>query len=325
MSDSVSPDQFKAVAIPKSTSARSRTVNQMSHRIVQTYLQATPAEHKLGERFYTQDAHGSARALASGHDPNGPTGKLLRTMPSPGERASEWQHGDTSALPETPARKAFEGKVTQQAGVLARLSPQTSWENNIKQAHEVHSLHQDTVNQLMQGDRSGLKGTTLNNQPSNTIIHAHAIHTGQETPGEAIHGAGEGDEKNRVKVGSFFHNIAQPDTSPHTTVDFRAHDIAAGRLLNTSVNRGLSSKGRYSMFEEAHERAASLINDKHSDRRGQAAPIQPKQVQAVTWWTDKNHQDKAMGGKIKGTDLPAGRAKGGGRIDRNALRTPAGQ
>ena len=103
-------------------------------------------------------------------------------------------------------------------------------------------------------------------------------------------------------------------------MDFRAHDVAVGRLLPTGANRGLRNKSRYAMFEEAHERAADLINDKHADRRQQSAPIQPKQVQAVTWWVDRNAQDAKMN-SARGGHLHAG--EGGKALSRGDLGKPA--
>src|SRR5260221_8725408 len=114
--------------------ARDHAVRSMAHRVVQTYLAASPDERRQGERFYSREAHGAARSIAAGHDPDSPTGRFLRTMPSPGERQSEWRSGETEPLPETPERKTFEHKVGQAAGAIARLSPQTDWDRNVRQA-----------------------------------------------------------------------------------------------------------------------------------------------------------------------------------------------
>jgi hypothetical protein len=109
-----------------------------------------------------------------------------------------------------------------------------------------HQLPEETVAGLFRDKReplqSGRAGAPdlpmhLNRQPSRAIIHAHAIAMGKEATEEAIP---TGDR--RIKVGSFYENIAEPDTSPHTTVDFRAHDIAAGRLLSTGTDRELRNK-----------------------------------------------------------------------------------
>jgi hypothetical protein len=77
------------------------------------------------------------------------------------------------------------------------------------------------------------------------------------------------------------------------------------------------------MLEEAHNRAADVINQHHADRRQQRDPLQPKQVQGVTWWADKNYQDQQMGGVQGGGHLHAG--EDGGTLRRPELGRPVGQ
>lgn len=308
---------------PEGSPEYENTVNSMADRIVKTYLAATERgdiNSRLGERFYSRDAHGAARALAAGWNPDEGAGKALRSLASPGERGEP--EGPTMPVnTNTPYRQEFEHRVRRAAGVMARLSPQTDWDLNVKQAHEIfQGLPDETVSNLMHDKRDtsqpvdkktgkhprvtvmGGNGevSSLNRQPSHAILHARAIARGEIEPEDDI----ATDEAHRVKIGSFYHNIVNPDTSPHTTIDFRAHDIATGEMHATGMNRHISrtalrpgSKGheqkqRYTMLEEAHRRATSIINDKHADRRLQKQPLQPKQVQAVTWWGEKHHEDE---------------------------------
>ena len=186
---------FTPVPITKGAQ-RDRDIDAMANRIVQTYLAASPAEHLAGQRFYSRNAHGAARALAAGFDPESDMGRFLRTMPSPAERHSEWDvtENRTDNVGRLYAhRERHEAKVRQAAGALARLSPQTSWESNVAQAHEVYHLPDETVaglfhdrrEPLQTGGRGG-KPMALNKQTSRNIIHAHAIATGKETPEENI-------------------------------------------------------------------------------------------------------------------------------------------
>lgn len=323
------------------------SVNSMRDHIVQTYLAATPDEHRAGERFYSHDAHGAARALALGVDPSGSVGRLMRDTDRPGE------HGHSAA---SPRPDIMGERVHRAAGVLARLSPQTEWETNVRQAHEtfhmddnatqaLHNLRTDARDPARptkkqgkvvpgQFDRYEVRNDAgdkmdLNKQPSRDILRAHDIATGRAQPEDYV----PMDPVHRVKIGSFAHNIEHPDSSPHTTVDFRAHDVATGQLLSTSTDRGLSGNAksvgrtkdarRYDMIEEAHNRAADFINENHADRRQQRGPLQPKQVQAVTWWADKNYQDEQMGGVMQGGHLHAG--ADGGVLRRPDLGRPVGQ
>ncbi len=77
-------NDFKPIPITKGVQ-RDKDIDTMAHRVVQTYVAANPVEHRQGETFYTREAHGTARALAAGFDPDSDMGRLLRTMPSPGE------------------------------------------------------------------------------------------------------------------------------------------------------------------------------------------------------------------------------------------------
>lgn len=322
-SNKLAADQFKPLDVPKDQQAHDATVENMAHRIVSTYLQSNHAERDMGEKFYSQDAHGAARALNLGVDPNSSVGHMMRTTPSPREQSAAWRGGKDISLPSTastnsPANESIRQGVRRGAGTLARLSPQTGWEDNVKQAHEAYSLPDETVHDLMNDKRGGLKGKVLNRQPSANVVHAAKIAKGQETPEQNI-----ATGSKRVKIGSFFENIADPDTSKATTVDFRAHDISAGQLLPTGTNRGMSSKKRYDMFEQAHDRAADILNKEHPTERNQAAPLQSKQVQATAWWTDKrNVEDRLGGAHQKGAHLHANNGK---ILTRGHLGTPAGQ
>lgn len=353
---------FKPVPVHEpGTPEYEHTVNNMRDRIVSTYLAATPAEHRLGERFYSRDAHGAARAIALGHDPSSDIGKVMRATPHHSELATDaakkdagWGHSAANPRPQSELGAHVASRLHRAAGVLARLSPQTEWETNVRQAHEAWHMDENAT-QALENIRTNARDTSakpnkkgefprvqvrndagekmeLNKQPNDAIRKAHEIATGSAQPEDYV----AMDPVHRVKIGSFAHNIEHPDTSPHTTVDFRAHDIAHGQLLSTSTDRGLSAspaskardlKGRrYDMFEEAHNRAANVINEQHPDRRQQSQPLHAKQVQGVTWWADKNHQDQALGGTTgvaQGGHLHAG--KDGGTARRPDMGAPVGQ
>ena len=240
------------IKVPKDPAARKATVENYAHNIVNSYLAGTPEQRSQGEEFYSHEASGSARSIAAagvGVDPDSAVGHLFRTT-----RASDDQ---VSLANDHPVAERQRHNIRQAAGALARLSPQTSWELNVKQAHEASHLPQETVDELKKtGNREGLEGLHLNRQPTANVLAAHAMLHDEMSPEESIPTG-----KKRQKVGSFFENIVDPHNSPHTTVDFRAHDISVGRLLDTNADRGLSSRGRYDLLSDAHDRARDILNE----------------------------------------------------------------
>lgn len=316
--------QFKAVSVPKDAGEHSGQIDSMAHNIVKTYLQSSEGDRNLGEHFYSRDAHGAARALSLGVDPNSSVGNMMRKTPSPGEQSNEWRGGKSISQTNSaaPQNAAVKKGVRAASGTLARLSPQTDWNQNILRAQQAYHMPEQQVQDLMHDKRDSLKGTPLNSSPSDTIIHAQGIASGKVDPDKDIQTGAK-----RVKIGSFMNNIADPDTSPNTTVDFRAHDIAHGQLLSSShpAHSSLSSKKRYDMFEEAHNRATDILNTKHPTERNQSAPLQPKQVQATTWWTDKHFVDNQLGGGGSQSGSHLHMKVNGKPLSRDHLGKPAGQ
>jgi hypothetical protein len=350
---------FKPVPVHEpGTPEHEAAVTGMRDNIVKTYLAATPAEHTLGERFYTRDAHGAARAMATGQNPSEGVGRVMRETPHHQELATDaakrdasWGHSAANPKPQTPLGAHVAERVHRAAGVLARLSPQTEWETNVRQAHEAHhmsenatgALHNIATGAVDTSRKPNAKGEfprpevrndagqkmDLNKQPNEAIRKAHEIASGKARPEDYV----AMDPTHRVKIGTFAQNIEHPGTSPNVTVDFRTHDISVGKLLSTSTARGLSANPksktrdvagrRYDMLDEAHSRAAAYVNENHPDRRLQSNPIDAKQMQAVTWWADKNHQDESMGGVMSGGHFRAG--ANGGVLRRTDLGRPVGQ
>lgn len=158
------------VSLPSSPEEHEALVGRMAGRIVQSHLAATPMERMQGERFYSHDAHGAARSMAMGDDPNGGVGQVNRMMgkgntvednritPGPMMRGetSSLTSGPTSHIHQAAAEDwqrrgsgaEYEHRVHQAAGVLARTSPQTEWGLNIRQAHEAWNMHTDNPKML---------------------------------------------------------------------------------------------------------------------------------------------------------------------------------
>lgn len=363
------------LSMPATPEDREALVSRMAGRIVQTHLSATPVERLTGERFYSHDAHGAARSMAMGINPNSGAGTVTRMMGKDraasdnrlpgitamprGETQSIYDgpHGDAhrAAADDWQARGTgpeYQQRLHQAAGVLAKTSPQTEWSLNIRQAHEAWNMRDENpqmLSQLATDDRDysrpKMKGRgksraqeldkqgnpkfnripvrsdstgekmDLNSKPTRDILASDKMAHGDPTENHVAT-----DDIHRVKIGSFQRNIEDPYGSPDTTVDFRAHDIAVGKPYQTSAERGLSqdpkskSRGdagnRYDIFQEAHERAAGYVSAHHADTVFQSEPLQPKQIQATTWWADKDFQDGELGGEEG--------VQGGGHLHRGA-------
>lgn len=136
------------------------------------------------------------------------------------------------------------GDVVAGAGVLAAMSPQTSWDENTKRAARAFT----------DGKPSGHVGDAL--RKSARIMAG-------EDPATVL--------PMESKTGHFYRCIVDPDTQDAVCIDRHAHDVAVGERWGDHVDRGLSSKKRYAIIAHAYREAARQLGDS------------PARVQAVTW------------------------------------------
>lgn len=136
------------------------------------------------------------------------------------------------------------GNVVAGAGVLAALSPQTSWDENTKRAARAFA----------DGKPSG---------HFEDALRKAARCLAGEDPATVL--------PMEAKTGHFYRCIVDPDTQDAVCIDRHAHDVAVGQRVRNSEDRGLSSKKRYAVLAHAYREAARRLN--HS----------PCEVQAVTW------------------------------------------
>jgi len=196
--------------------------------------------------------------------------RQVRNIVETHRRANEeFRKGGASWYPRANelATQIGQGNTERGAGIIAALSPLTSWESNIKKAHEVVNT-----------------GTTTHLSPD-AISKAQRIHQG-EHPLDVLGGN---------KVRSFYQNIQDPSNAEPVTIDRHAYDIAMGRPFvglggkskrNITVgpsghkpmseDLGLSAKKRYEHFSEAYRRAS-----------GELEIPTPNVTQAITWVTHR--------------------------------------
>lgn len=129
------------------------------------------------------------------------------------------------------AHEIGKGDVHRGAGIIAALSPQKGWEQNVEMARQMVS-----------------KGPKDLAQYPVQIEKATRIHAG-EHPKDVLGG---------MKETSFYHNIADPNDPHHVTIDRHAHDVAVGKKYG-AAERGLGTTGRYSTFHGAYNTAAEKL------------------------------------------------------------------
>lgn len=142
-----------------------------------------------------------------------------------------------------------EGDARRGAGLLAALSPQTSWWLNVELASDAADS----------GFASG--------HFQDACRKARKILAGADP---------ESVLPMRRKTGQFFLCIADPSHPTAVCVDRHAHDLALGRPLGDR-DRGLSAHGRYALLADCYRRAGARLG------------VLPSTVQAVTWvvWRDR--------------------------------------
>lgn len=142
-----------------------------------------------------------------------------------------------------------DGDVRMGAGVLAALSPQTSWWMNVELAADA----------IESGD--------ARRHTKDACSKANKIMAGID-PVDVL--------PMQRKTGHFYRCILNPSDQTGVCVDRHAHDIAVGIPLG-DWNRGLSAKGRYNLLALCYWEAAQRLGEL------------PSTVQAVTWVAWRNH------------------------------------
>jgi len=142
------------------------------------------------------------------------------------------------------------GDLAKGAGVIAALSPQTSWSQNVKLATRAFT----------DGKASGQTGAN--------VSKANRIMAG-ESP-EDVLGWNDPKAKSGHKVRNFFRNIVNP-VGPECTIDRHAHDIAVGRQTDNMTRGQLGRVGVYDLFADCYREAARRLG----------VPVAV--LQAVTW------------------------------------------
>jgi hypothetical protein len=148
----------------------------------------------------------------------------------------------------TIASMLTDGDVRTGAGVLAALSPQTSWWLNVELASDA------------------IESGTARRHTSDSTSKANRIMAGED-PASVL--------PMERKTGHFYRAILDPSDPVAVCIDRHAYDIAVGIPLG-DWSRGLSAKGRYNLIADCYREAARRLGEL------------PSTVQAVTWvtWRD---------------------------------------
>jgi hypothetical protein len=149
------------------------------------------------------------------------------------------------------------------AGVLAVLSPNNSWPQNMKYAAMIYA-----------------GATELPYFKSNTD-KAIRIFNG-EAPLDVIRGP---------KVTPFYLNLIGDNSTMAVTIDRHAVDIAMGRVCTDKIRAPWIRGKRMASIADMYRRAAILYNAENG------TDYSPSQIQAITWvWWRKNRAKTNHGG-----------------------------
>lgn len=141
------------------------------------------------------------------------------------------------------------------AGVIAALSPQLGWSENVRLARKAFA-----------DDRaSGHTGSNVNK--ANRILWHYM------DPLDVLGGQ---------KVRAFYTAIVEPEHTTAVVIDRHAFDIAVGRVTDGATRGVLARVGVYELFADAYREAARRITSELGDYYGRRA-VSPSAVQAVTW------------------------------------------
>lgn len=148
------------------------------------------------------------------------------------------------------ARRIAGGDLHKGAGVLASLSPQTSWAQNMVLASRAFD----------EGIATGHTGANLDK--ANRILSG-------ESP-ESVLGWTKVNPKSGHKVRNFYRNIVNP-TGPECTIDRHAFNIAKGYVTTDVERRQLDRVGEYAKFADLYREVAEMVG------------IPVAALQAITW------------------------------------------
>lgn len=142
-----------------------------------------------------------------------------------------------------------DGDTATGAGLLAALSPQTSWWLNVELATDAYESGKPT------------------RHVGDALSKATRILAGID-PEDVL--------PMSRKTGHFYRCILDPSDPEAVCIDRHAHDVAVGTAYG-AADRGLGAHGRYALIAHCYREAAQRLGEL------------PMTVQAVTWvvWRDK--------------------------------------
>lgn len=135
------------------------------------------------------------------------------------------------------------GNTRQGAGVIAALSANKRWSENVRLAEVAYTVRGPAGHFA---DALRKVSAILEGADPETVLPMD------------------------VKTGNFFRCIADPDDPDAVVIDRHAHDIAVGEVYG-QADRGLSNKTRYALLAHCYREAALRLGEL------------PSVVQAVTW------------------------------------------
>ncbi len=186
--------------------------------------------------------------------------QFIRTSPADVLHGVEWY-----ARAHRLAVELDPGNVSRAAGIIAALSPVTSWPQNVAKARAMYA-------------GEPVRGLGKN------VAKAYAIYNGAN-PLDVLGGD---------KVRAFYMTILDPSISDAVVVDRHAIDIAAGKVQSDADRSAMvkvtKASNGYNIIAQAYREAARIISAEFD------LSISPAQLQAIVWVSWRNDVIKANHG-----------------------------
>ena len=163
--------------------------------------------------------------------------------------------------------KAYGVPFLTVCGVIAALSPNARWEQNIQSAEKMLTAF---------NLGNGIDSFTVTTYSQNKKKAWEILSSGEGKDGiiRLLNGVIKLPRLN--KTANFFLNIAFPESNDYVTIDGHAKNITLG-IRQTLANNATVSPKEYPLLVEAYRQATEAIN------RAEGTNYRAHEIQAITW------------------------------------------
>lgn len=198
------------------------------------------------------------------------------------------------------------------SGLVAAVSPNADWEKvNTHALRELAGLKSRQVHTLVHGQDDEIKGMVSSMAIGRAPI-ANLRKTGRILQGEDPEAVLP--RESSPKVNSFMHNIYDPSSRSHVTIDGRMFDVLTNRGRQWESKRGISKGAGVRGTPSRYEHAEGIVTE-----AADAVGLDPSAAQSVAWLHGQSAE--RMGQTRRGTD----RIKGVNRVGQPYFHPQTGE